>query len=43
MEDIHSLPVLVTTFEGDQSYHLGNVFVTPEMVASTIKKMKDNK
>ena len=42
-EDISSLPVPVTKFEGDKSEHLGQLFVTPEMIAKKIKKMKDNK
>ena len=39
-EDISSLPVPFTKFEGNKSEHLGQLFVTPEMIA---KKMKDNK
>ena len=42
-EDISSLPVPFTKFEGNKSEHLGQLFVTPEMVAKKIKKMKDNK
>ena len=42
-EDISSLTVPVTKFEGDQSDHLGQLFVTPEMIAKKIKKMKYNK
>ena len=42
-EDIGSLPVPVTKFEGDQSDHLGQLFVTPEIIAKKIKKMKVNK
>ena len=42
-EDISSLPVPFTKFEGNTSEHLGQLFVTPEMIANTIKKMKDNK
>ena len=42
-EDISSLPVPFTKFEGNQSEHLGQLFVTPEMIAQKIKKMKDNK
>ena len=37
-EDISSLPVPFTKFEGNKSEHLRKLFVTPE-----IKKMKDNK
>ena len=42
-EDISSLPIPVTKFEADKSEHLGQLFVTPEMIAKKIKKMKDNK
>ena len=42
-EDISSLPVPFTKFEGNKSENLGQLFVTPEMIAKTIKKMKDNK
>ena len=42
-EDISSLPVPLTKFEGNKSEHLGQLFVTPEMIAKKIKKMKDNK
>ena len=42
-EDISSLPVPFTKFEGSKSGHLGQLFVTPEMIAKTLKKMKDNK
>ena len=42
-EDIGSLPILITKFEGDKLDHLGQLFVTPEMTARKIKKMKDNK
>ena len=37
------LPVPFTKFEGNKSEHLGQLFVTPEMIANKIKKMKDNK
>ena len=42
-EDISSLPL--TKFEGNKLpiEHLGQLFVTPEMIARKIKKMKDNK
>ena len=33
----------MTKFEGNKSEHLGQLFVTPEMIAKKIKKMKDNK
>ena len=42
-EDISSLPVPFTKFEGNKSQHLGQLFVTPEIIAQQIKKMKDNK
>ena len=42
-EDISSFPVPFTKFEGSKSEHLGQLFVTPEMIAKKIKKMKDNK
>ena len=41
-EDISSLPVPFTKFEGSKSEHLGQLLVTPEMIAKKIKKMKDN-
>ena len=42
-EDISSLPVPSTKFEGNKSEHLGQLFVTPETRANKIKKMKYNK
>ena len=42
-EDISSLPVPFTKFEGNKSEHLGHLFVTPEIITKKIKKMKDNK
>ena len=42
-EDISSLPVPFTKFEGNKSEHLGKLFVTTEMIAKNIKKLKDNK
>ena len=42
-EDISSLPVPFTKFEGNKSEYLGQLFVTPVMIANKIKKMKDNK
>ena len=42
-EDISSLPVPFTKFQGNKSEQLGPLFVTPEMIAKKIKKMKDNK
>ena len=40
-EDISSLSV--TKFEGNKSEHLGQLFVTPEVITKKIKKIKDNK
>ena len=40
---ISSLPVPFIKFEGSTSEHLGQLFVTPKMIANKIKKMKDNK
>ena len=42
-KDISSLPFPFIKFEGNKSEHLGQLFVTPEMIAKKIKKMKDNK
>ena len=42
-EDISSLPVPFTKFEGNKSEHLVQLFVTPEMIEKKIEKMKDNK
>ena len=42
-EDISSLPVPFTKFEGNKSEHLGQLFVTPVMIANKIMKMKDKK
>ena len=38
-----SLPVPFTKFEGNKSEHLEQLFVTLEIIAKKIKKMKDNK
>ena len=38
-----SFSVPVIKFEDDKSDHFGQLFVTPEMIAKKIKKMKDNK
>ena len=38
-----TVPVPLTKFEGNKSEHLGQLFVTPEMIAKKIKKIKDNK
>ena len=35
--------ILLEHFKGNKSEQLGQLFVTPEMIAKTIKKMKDNK
>ena len=40
-EDISSLPVPDAKYEDDQTDRLRQLFVTPEMIAKTIKKMKD--
>ena len=37
--DISSLPVLLTKFEGNKSEHLGQLFVTPEIIVKKIPKM----
>ena len=42
-ENISSLPVPFTKFEGNTSEHLVQLFVTPEMIAKQIKKMEENK
>ena len=42
-EDTSSLLVPVTKFPGDKLDDLGQFFVTPEMIAKKIMKMKDNK
>ena len=42
-EDISSLPVPFIKFEGIKSEHLEQLFVTPEMIAKKMKKLKDNK
>ena len=42
-EDISSLPVPFTKFEGNKSENFGQLFVTPEMIVNKIKKKKDNK
>ena len=38
-----ALPVLETKFEGRESEYLGQLIVTPKMVAMKIRDMKDNK
>ena len=41
-EDISILPVLETKFEGREFDYLGQLTVTPTMVATKIRDMKDN-
>ena len=42
-EDISALPVPETKFEGRESDYLGQLIVTPKMVAKKIRDMKENK
>ena len=42
-EDISSLPILDATFQETKSDYLGQLFVTPKMVAKKIKAIEDNK
>ena len=42
-EDISSLPVPETQFKGSEVGRLGQLVVTPEVVASKINNLKDNK
>ena len=42
-EDISILPVLETKFEGREFDYLGQLIVTPTMVARKVRDMKDNK
>ena len=42
-EDISALPLPETKFEGRDSDYLGQLIVTPQMVAMKIRNMKDNK
>ena len=42
-EDISQLPVADAKFQEAKSYYLGQLIVTTEMVAKTIKTMMDNK
>ena len=37
-EDISSLPVPFIKFEGSKSEHLGQLFVTPEMIAKKLRR-----
>ena len=39
-KDISSLPLSFAKFEGNRSEHLGQLSVTPEMIANKIEKMK---
>ena len=42
-EDISSLPVPETKFKGSEGERLEQLVVTPEVVASKINNMKENK
>ena len=42
-EDTSSLPVPETKYNGTEGERLGQIVVTPEVVANKIKNMKDNK
>ena len=42
-EDTSSLPVPETKFNGSEEEKLGQLIVTPELVASKINNMKENK
>ena len=42
-EDTSSLPVPETKFEGSEGERLGQLVVTPEVVANKINNMKENK
>ena len=42
-EDTNSLPVPETKFKGSEGKRLGQLVVTPEVVASKINNMKENK
>ena len=41
--NISALYSLKKKFEGDESQHLGQLFVTPEMISQKIKMMETNK
>ena len=43
LEDTSSLPVPETRFKGSEGERLGQLVVTPEVVASKINNMKENK
>ena len=42
-EDTSSIPVPETKFKGSEGERLGQLVVTPEVVANTINNMKENK
>ena len=42
-ENISSLPVTDTKFQGDIADHLGQLFMTFKMIGKELEKMKDNK
>ncbi len=42
-EDTSSLPVPETKFNGPEGEMLGQLVVTPEIVASNVNNMKENK
>ena len=42
-EDTNSLPLQETKFKGSEGERLGQLVVTPEVVASKINNMKENK
>ena len=42
-EDISSLPIADAKFQEAESDYVGQLVVTPEMVATKIKAMKDNR
>ena len=42
-EDTSSLPVSETKFEGSEGERLGQLVVSPEVVANKINNMKENK
>ena len=42
-EDINTLPVLETKFDGREFDYIGQLIVTPTMAAIKIRDMKDNK
>ena len=42
-EDTSSLPVTETKFKRSEGERFGQLFVTPEVVASKINNMKENK